>query len=97
MVIEYEWMNEIPQQVLALSKKTSLNKDFTLNLTPWLCKICKKKKKKSSSKFQSTQDGHSIWVFEIWLKGKMANVMLEILDGFSLIWVLMYWYSKSSF
>ena len=23
--------------------------------------------------------------------------MLEILDGFALIWVLMYWYSKSSF
>ena len=27
----------------------------------------------------------------------MANVMLEILDGFSLVWVLMYQDSKSEF
>ena len=30
-------------------------------------------------------------------KGKMANVMLANLDDFSLEWVLMYRYSKSSF
>ena len=33
----------------------------------------------------------------LWEKGKMADVMLKILDNFSLVWVLMYLYSKSVF
>ena len=35
------------------------------------------------SRLQSTQDGNLVKVF-LWEKGKMANGMLEILDGFSL-------------
>ena len=32
-----------------------------------------------------------------WYKSKMTNVMLEILDGFSLVWVLMYRHSEPAF
>ena len=31
------------------------------------------------------------------LKGKMADAMLEIIDGFSFVWVLMYRHLKSEF
>ena len=47
-------------------------------------------------RFQRTQDGNLIWAF-FWYKGEIANVMLEILDGFSLVWVLMHTHSKSVF
>ena len=50
-----------------------------------------------SSRFQSIQDGHSAEVFFSDKKGKMANIMFEILDGFSLVWVLMNRHSKSTF
>ena len=29
--------------------------------------------------------------------GKMVDVMLKLLDGFSLVWVLIYWHSKFAF
>ena len=47
-------------------------------------------------KSSSTKYGNSVEVFFL-VKSKMANVMLEILDGFFLVWVLMYQHSKSTF
>ena len=49
-------------------------------------------------KFQNTQDGHSVWIFCL-MKRQNGQCMLEILDDFSLIGiiVLMYRHSKSAF
>ena len=48
------------------------------------------------SRLQSIQDGNLVEVVW-WKKDKLENVKLQILDGFSSEWMLLYLHSKSPF
>ena len=69
--------------------------DFAFFVLKWtiLKRIWRFHQEKHTPKY-SGWDGNLVKVY-LWEKGKMANVMFEILDGFSSVWALMYRHSKS--